>query len=89
MASDEEVGAVNPRIAVEAEKGRVGGAVESGLLVAELATPILHFRECSRTHARTLTVSGEKFWFLWTDIWKKMFEGERGFNGEKSGGVEE
>lgn len=69
MASNEKVGAVNPRIAVEAEKGGVGSAVESGLLVAELATPILHFRECSRT----LTVSGEKFWFLWMDIWKKRF----------------
>jgi hypothetical protein len=37
MGSDEEIGLVNPSVAVEAKKRSVGGAVQRSLFAAELA----------------------------------------------------
>ena len=45
VASHEEVGVVNGGVTFPAEEGGVGGAVERSLLIAELASPLLHLHD--------------------------------------------
>lgn len=97
VASDEEVGAMNPRVAAEAEEGGVGGAVESSALVAELAHPILHVLENVQFNLDDedmkcqilkccLGVVGDGMRGLKE---RERCKVERGFNREEGGGEEE